>query len=243
METENIKRNYFKEAIETLTKPKEYFAKMPKDGGYGEPVVKALVYGVIISILSYINTTFFTPDFPFAGELTHKLLSLSILIGTLLGILLAVFAGGIITMAISAICKGNTRYEAGIRVVASLIVVQIAGGLFGFLSAISFTLNFLVSLIIALYGVYLFYIAITHSLSANRKRAKTVAGILAILIIVINLFYMAVTKSKIDKMIKNPEMEQILEKMKNKMPAENAEELKKFEEEMKKLQDEMSDRM
>ena len=55
MSSETFNFNQFiKDSIASLTNPKEYFSAMKVDGGLGVPVVKALIYGSITGVISFI---------------------------------------------------------------------------------------------------------------------------------------------------------------------------------------------
>ncbi|MEJ5363275.1 MAG: Yip1 family protein [Spirochaetota bacterium] len=160
----------------TLVAPKDYFSSMPKEGGLVEPIIKAAVYGVISGILYFIfsllNLSAFTM---FGGG------AAAALIGTPIFAVIGLFIGGVIMLIISAICGGNTAFEANARVVAALMVLGPIQALFSFLTGISFYLGIIVSALVALYGLYLTFIALTNALSAKENVAKIVIGILAVL--------------------------------------------------------------
>ncbi|MEW6525069.1 MAG: YIP1 family protein [Spirochaetota bacterium] len=167
---------FFDESKATLLSPKDYFSSMAKEGGLVEPIIKAVLYGVISGVIYFIFSLLNLSAFTMFG--TGPAMAL---IGSILFAIIGLFIGGVILLIISAICGGNTAFEANARVVAALMVLGPVQALFSFLTSVSFYLGLVVSAIIALYGLYLTFIALVNALSAKENVAKIVIGILAIL--------------------------------------------------------------
>lgn len=167
---------FIEDSKATLVNPKDYFSKMAKEGGLAEPIIKAAVYGLISGVIYFIFTLLNLSAFGMFGKSAGMAL-----IGTPIFAVIGVFIGGVIMLIISAICGGNTAFEANARVVASLMVLGPVQALFSFLTSISFYLGLVVSALIALYGLYLTFIALVNALNAKENVAKIVVGILAIL--------------------------------------------------------------
>ncbi|MBU1077224.1 MAG: hypothetical protein KKH98_08025, partial [Spirochaetes bacterium] len=97
---------------QALMAPKDYFASMSKEGGLVEPVIKAVIYGLIAGIVGFV----------------WSLLSISSggMVGTAVGVAgiflspiyacIGLFIGAIIILVISAISGGSTDFEANARV-------------------------------------------------------------------------------------------------------------------------------
>jgi len=187
-----------------LLKPKEYFASMPKTGGLGEPIIKALVYGTIAGLISMIWAIigFGAVGSMFgAGASTGIAAGITVLITTIIVSLIGVFIGGVIVLVISAICGGTTDFEANLRVSASLMVVYPINSLLGFLSGIHFSLGAIVSLVVSLYSLYLLYMALTNALEGKEGTAKIVSivlGIIPVLMLVSALICTQAIKSGAD---------------------------------------------
>ena len=174
----------YENSKKTLLHPKEYFASMKTQGGLGEPVIKALMYGVIAGIFvllwSLLNLT---------GVSTGFLGGVGIagFFGAIISAVIGVFIGGLIILIISAICKGNTDFEPNMRVAAATMVLFPINAFLGFFSGISYFLGAIISLAVSLYGVYLVYIAITVTLQGEAKTARTVSYVLGAILILFQI--------------------------------------------------------
>ena len=166
-----------------LTKPKEYFSAMAKEGGYGEPVIKALIYGLIGGIIGFIWAMLkITASSPLGSITGGSTTGIAAFVTAVVGAVVGLFVGGLIILIISAICGGSTKYEANVRVTAALMVLGPVAALFSFLSGINIYLGMIVSLIIALYGLWLMYNALISGLQAKEGAAKVLCVIIAALI-------------------------------------------------------------
>jgi hypothetical protein len=165
----------------TLMSPKDYFASMAKEGGFVEPIIKALIYGIVAGVISMIwfLLNLYTAKWGMFGVGAGF-----ILLNAIVGAVIGLFIGGIIVLIISAICGGSTKFEANVRVTAALMVLSPVSALLSFLGGISLTLGTLVSGIVSLYGLYLLYNALVKSLGAKEGTAKIVCIILAALVVI-----------------------------------------------------------
>ena len=180
MSNESININkILKESRETLLNPKGYFESMPLTGGFTEPLIKAAIYGTIAGLFALLWSVlgFGAVGASFLGGA----IGIMALIYTIIGAIIGLFIGGVIMLVISAICGGNTDYEANVRVTASLMVVYPINAILAILSGINFTLGGIVSLAVSLFGIYLLYIAAIHALKGKESNAKIVAIVLLIL--------------------------------------------------------------
>jgi len=181
MSQENIDINkIIKETRETLQNPKEYFSSMPLSGGFAEPVIKAAMYGVAAGIFSLIWSLLNLAPMG-AGGMWEGTFGIMSLIWSIIGAIVAVFIGGAIVLIISAICGGNTNYEANVRVAASLMVLFPINAFLYFLYGINTTLGELSGLAISLWSVYLVYLAAIMALKGRESTAKIVAVVLLVL--------------------------------------------------------------
>ncbi len=220
----------------TLLTPAEYFAVMPKEGGFGEPLVKAVIYSLIAGIFTFVwGALKLTAAAGAMGGLLGGGIGIMGLIWSIIGGIIGLFIGGAIVLVISAICGGNTNFEANVRVCASLMALSPVSAILGFLSGFSLWIGGLISLAIALYGLYLLYIAVTKALGGKEGTAKVISIVLAIipvLMILSSLLCMKAASTFSDKML-------------NEMPVQNQEQMNKLTqdfnkalEDAKKLQDE-----
>ena len=180
MSNESINFNkILKDSRETLLNPKGYFESMPLTGGFTEPLIKAAIYGTIAGLFALLWSVL---GFGAAGSsLLGGAIGIMALIWTIIGAIIGLFIGGVIMLVISAICGGNTDYEANVRVTASLMVVYPINALLAILSGINLTLGGIVSLAVSIFGLYLLYIATIHALKGKESTAKIVAIVLVVI--------------------------------------------------------------
>lgn len=190
MSNENFSLNkLFRDSMNALFSPKAYFTSMETGGGIGEPVLKALIYGIVAgvliliwSLLDIIGVTTGT----FSGNI-----GVVGFFGNVIGAVVGVFIGGLIILIISYICSGNKNYEANMRVAAAIMVVLPVNALLGFFGGISVALGAVITLLVSLYGLYMLYNALTVSLQGEKKPAKAISyilGALMVLFTIIGLF-------------------------------------------------------
>ena len=96
-------------------------------------------------------------------------------------VLIGLFIGGVILLIVSAICGGNTNFEANVRVTAALMVLSPISALLSFTSGINLWLGGLISLAVSLYGLYLLYHALVNALKGKEGTAKVITIVLAAL--------------------------------------------------------------
>jgi hypothetical protein len=172
---------FIKESKETLLNPKAYFSTMRTSGGMAEPVIKALIYGVVAGIIVFLwgilglggMTGMFGAGIGIMG-----------LVYTVIAAVIGLFIGAVIVLIISAICKGNTDFEACLRVVASLMVVFPISALLGFISGISPVFGAIIGLCVNLYALYLLNYGLTESLKTNPGTTKILMYVLAVLLVI-----------------------------------------------------------
>jgi hypothetical protein len=106
------------------------------------------------------------------------------LVYTVIAAVIGLFIGAVIVLIISAICKGNTDFEACLRVVASLMVVFPISALLGFISGISPVFGAIIGLCVNLYALYLLNYGLTESLKTNPGTTKILMYVLAVLLVI-----------------------------------------------------------
>jgi hypothetical protein len=172
---------FIKESKDTLLSPKTYFSTMKTSGGIGEPVIKALIYGVIAGVIAFL--------WGIIG-LSGKIgmfgagIGAMALIWTIIGAIIGLFIGAVVVLVISAICKGNTDFEANLRVVAATMVIFPISALLGFAAGINSVLGAIVALCVNLYALYLLYYGLTEALKAKPATTKIVMYVLAALLVI-----------------------------------------------------------
>ena len=166
-----------------LINPKEYFTSMPKKGGFGEPIIKAAIYGALAGVIGLIWSIIGLSSVGggmFGGGFGGGM-GIMVLIRALIFSVIGLFVGAVIILVLSAICGGSTDFEANTRVSASLMVLYPINALFSFAGRIHYSLGAIVSLIVALYGVFLLYNALMYSLGGKQGTAKIVSIIIAVI--------------------------------------------------------------
>ncbi len=215
----------------SLTNPKDYFASMAKEGGFVEPIIKALIYGLIGGILNFIWSLLNLSSMQTAFGQTFGAGSggIMIIVGSLIFALIGLFIGGVIMLIVSAICGGSTAYETNVRVTASLMVLNPINALLAIFAGINMYLGMIISLAVSLYGVYLLFNALVNTLEAKEGTAKIASIVLAAIPILMligaftcqkattNLTEMY--KDEIEKVVdtnqENEEMQKKMQKMMN----------------------------
>ncbi len=172
-----------KESQETLLNPKEYFSTLPLSGGFTEPVLKAVFYGTIAGLFAVLWSVMGLSAMGGFGGVWGGAVGIMALIWSIVGSIIAVFVGGAIVLVISAICGGNTDYEACVRVYASLMVIYPINAFLAFLYGISLPLGSTVGLMVSLYAIYLMYTAVQQALKGRESTLKIVAIVLVALVV------------------------------------------------------------
>lgn len=183
MANESINFNkILKDSRETLLNPKEYFESTPLGGGLAEPLIKAAIYGAVAGLFALLWSLLGWSAMGFGGMLGGAV-GIMALIWSVVGAVIGVFIGGAILLAISAICGGNTDFEANVRVTASLMVIYPINAFLAFLYGISLTLGGVMGLVVSLYALYLLYLAVIHSLKGKESSMRIVLIVLVILVL------------------------------------------------------------
>jgi len=176
---------FIKESKETLVNPKAYFSTMKTSGGMVEPLIKALIYGLIAGVIGFLWGVIGLGGLKmgiFGGAIGAMAL-----VWTVVSALIGLFIGAVIVLIISSICKGNTDFEANLRVVAAVMVIMPISALLGFTIGINSVLGSLVTLCVNLYALYLLYLALIEALKANPATTRIVMYVLAAILAIIVL--------------------------------------------------------
>ena len=196
---------FIQESKETLLNPKSYFPSMKLTGGMAEPLIKAVIYGAIAGILAFLWGVIGLGGV--AGIFGAGIGSMA-LVWTVVGALIGLFIGAVILLIISSICKGNTDFEANMRVVAAVMVVMPINALLGFTMGINTVFGAIISLGVNLYALYLLYYGLTGALKANQGTAKIVMYVLAALLLIFTLAGLG-ARNRMSKIMNDINMEQL----------------------------------
>jgi hypothetical protein len=191
----NLNRLY-SDSKKALFQPKDYFSSLPVEGGIGEPIIKALVYGVVagffVLLWSLFNVTGYT------GGMFGGMVGIGGFFWSIIAAVIGVFIGGLIILIVSAICGGNTDFEPNVRVAAAIMVLFPINAFLGFFDGISHTLGSIITLLVNLYGVYMLYLAVTGVLRAKEQTTRIVSYVLAGLMVLFLIIGLA-TRSAVER--------------------------------------------
>lgn len=174
----------FKESQETLLNPTGYFSTIPLSGGYAEPVLKAAFYGIIAGLFTLLWSMLGFSAIGGLGGVWGGAVGIMALVWSIVGSIIAVFIGGAIMLVISAICGGNTDYEACVRMYSSLMVIYPIKAFLAFLYGISLPLGSTVGVMVSFYAIYLMYQAVIQALKGKESVVKIVAIVLVALLVI-----------------------------------------------------------
>ena len=180
---------FVKESKDVLVTPKSYFATMKTTGGLGEPIIKALIYGAVAGIISFLWSLLHLGGGMFGGGV-----GIMIPIWAIIGAVIGLFIGAVVTLIISAICKGSTDFEACARVTAAVMVIMPITALLGFISGFSLIAGSIVGLAVNLFGLYLLYHGLVEALKANPATTKIVMYVFIAILVIFLLVGMGARK-------------------------------------------------
>ncbi len=163
---------FIKESKDTLLNPKSYFASLKITGGLIDPLIKAVIYGLIAGL------------FAFLWNILNLSSMTSGMLGSSVGVFIiakyafisvvGLFIGAVITLIISSICKGNTDFEANVRVVAAILVILPISAALDITGGINFYFGIIVSLAINLFAFWLLYNGLIETLKTKPETTKIV---------------------------------------------------------------------
>jgi hypothetical protein len=186
----------FEDSKKVLVGPKEYFSTMPTEGGIGEPILKALTYGVIAGIFSLLWSLLNISGF--TGGLFGGAVGVMAFLGSVIWAVIGVFIGAVVVLIISAIAKGSNDFEANMRVAASIMVIMPINAFLGFTAAIGGTFAALITLVVNLYAIYMLFFGVTQALKAELSPSKVIHYVLAGILVLIFIIGLA-TRSAVKK--------------------------------------------
>lgn len=173
---------FIEDSKKALLSPQEYFSNMSTLGGFLEPIIKAVIYGLVMGVFALI-WSLLGMSFSGGGWLGGGI-GIMALVGSLVFAIIGLFIGGAIMLIISAILGGNTDYETNVRVVASLMVISVIQGVFGFFDGINLYLSAIVSIAVGCYGLFMTYHALVQCLKAKEQGAKIFSLVFAVLLVI-----------------------------------------------------------
>ena len=202
---------FINESKETLVNPKGYFSTMKTSGGMAEPIIKALIYGVVAGIIIFLWGVIGLGGA--AGVLGAGIGVMS-LFWTVIAAVIGVFIGAIVILVVSSICKGNTDFEACLRVAASIMVVMPISALLGFTTGINSVFGAIVALGVNLFVLYLLYYGLTEALKANPGTARIIMYVLVAIMVIIMIAGLGATR-RMNKYMNDYSKDDLKEMMKD----------------------------
>jgi hypothetical protein len=184
---------FIAESKSILVNPKSYFSTMRTTGGMTEPLIKAVVYGAVAGAFTFL--WYILRLGALSGGMFGGSVGITAFFTSIIGAIIGLFVGAVILLVISSICKGSTDFEACMRVTAACMVIMPVSAFFGFLGHFSFYIGGIVSIVIGLYSIWMFYNGLVEALKANRETARIVSYVfVAILVIYIIIGFSAVRR-------------------------------------------------
>lgn len=194
-------KKFLDESRDSILNPKGFFPTLKTEGGLGDPILKALIYGLVAGVFSFLWSILNIGAV--TGGLFGGAIGIMILIWSVIGAVIGVFIGGVVVLVLSAICGGKTDFEPNMRVAAALMVLMPINAFFGFAVGISTVLGTLISFAINLYGLWMLYHALTQTLKAKESSAKVLSYVLVgivMLFLIVGLTVRRTAKNFVNKL-------------------------------------------
>lgn len=172
---------FLKESKDALLNPRSYFSTMKTAGGITEPLIKAVIYGTVTGIL-YLLWGILKIG-AVGGGLLGGAVGFMSFVWAIFGAVIGLFIGAVVLLIISSICKGNTDFEANLRVTAAVMVLMPISALLSFLSGFNIYLGLIINLIVFLYLLWLLYHGLVEALKCKQETARIVCYVLIAIIV------------------------------------------------------------
>lgn len=176
---------FIRESKETLVNPKSYFSTMKTSGGMTEPLIKAVIYGAIAGVFSFLWSILHLGAI--TGGAFGSAFGIMIFIWAIIGAIIGLFIGGVIVLVISSICKGSSDFEANIRVVAAVMVIMPISAFLGFAGGFNLYLGLIIGVAVNIFACWLLYNGLVDALKARPETAKIVMYVLIAIFVLIML--------------------------------------------------------
>ncbi|MDX9810854.1 MAG: YIP1 family protein [Bacteroidales bacterium] len=199
---------FIAESKEILLNPKSHFSNLKTTGGLVEPLIKAVIYGVVAGAIAFIWGLLGLGAV--SGGLFGGAIGVMALIWYIVAAIVGLFIGAVILLVISSICKGNTDFEANTRVVASAMVMMPVSALLTFTSGISLWLGSIIMLAVNIFTLYLLYHGLVETLKAKAETSRLVLYILTGLLVLFMLLGMGARK-RVDRIMNDYDQQDLQE--------------------------------
>ncbi|MCK4701525.1 MAG: YIP1 family protein, partial [Bacteroidales bacterium] len=199
MSNENFSlQKFIEDSKNAVLNPKEHFTTLSTTGGFGEPVIKAVIYGFIAGVFALLWSLLNISGGSGLGGLFGGAVGIMAFVGAIIGALIGLFIGGVIVLIISAICSGSNDYEANVRVVAAMMILTPINAFLNVFNGISPALGSIIGLIVNLYGLWMLYHALNQTLKAKEETSKIIALVLGALLLLFAIIGFG-TRKKLNK--------------------------------------------
>lgn len=166
-----------------LTKPAEFYASVRDVGGFGGPLVFAIVMGLVSGVISACYAFFGLGAIGGGtGAAIGAFAGFSAIIMSPIFAVLGCFIGGAIVHVISLIAGGKGTYEQSVRVAGYAAAVMPISALVTFVP--------LLRLLPGLYGLYLVALGLIAIHAADRKKTFVSVGVLGLILILFTVMGM-----------------------------------------------------
>jgi hypothetical protein len=176
---------FIKESKDTLINPKSYFSTLKITGGMTEPLIKAAIYGAIAGVFSFLWSLLKIGDV--TGSMFGSAIGVMVFIWSIVGAVIGLFIGAVILLIISSICKGNTDFEANVRVTAAVMVVMPVSAFLSFAGGINIYLGLIIGLALNIFALWLLYNGLIEALKSKPETTKIVGYVMIALIVLLIL--------------------------------------------------------
>lgn len=208
MNNETFNFNEFiKESKDVLLNPKLYFSTMKTSGGMTEPLIKAVIYGAVAGAIAFLWSILKIGGI--TGGLLGGAVGIMIFVSYIIGSIIGLFILAVIILVISSICKGNTDFEANLRVTATVMVIMPISALFGFAGGVNMYLGVFISLAINVFALWLLYNGLVESLKTKQETTKTVIYVLIAIFVLFMLIGLG-TRRKAAKFFENSDLKEMM---------------------------------
>jgi hypothetical protein len=176
---------FIKESKDILVNPKSYFSTMKTTGGITEPLIKAVIYGAVAGAIAFLWSLLNLSSA--TGGMFGGAIGIMAFIWSIVGSIIGLFIGAVIILVISSICKGNTDFEANVRVTAALMVVMPISAFLGFTGHFNLYFGLIITIAINIFSLWLLYNALVEALKAKPETAKIITYVLIAIMVLFML--------------------------------------------------------
>ena len=166
--------NLIARARQVVFDPHGYYAGMPKQGGYAEPLIYATVMGLVAGIIGAILSGFTL------GSDGGVQIGMAAIIVMPIAAVIGSFVFTFIMWVVWKLMGSRENYETAYRAVSATMVVLPFSAVIGLLPYFG-------TLVINVWFIWLMILASIHVHGLERKKSMTVIGILGAVLLLVNL--------------------------------------------------------